>query len=436
MTKPDTIYCFIDTDVLIHFQTFDEVDWLSAISAKTVCLVLGATVMAEINDLKDRATDWRGKRARKIVSKLRAKLKDVDPGQPVEIRSGVFLMDIPTEPVVDWSEQGLDPNVNDDRLLATMIGFAAEHSSSEIVFLSNDFSALRKARRCGIVGVDPEEKQIQRLVRPTREEAEIETLRRRVVELEARIPELKLAFGEGGSETDMITRHVEASELQVQSLEEIGEIVDKTRERLERLLQQAGTMGPLQAEAEEFARTYGAYIKTLEPALILKRTRDLGRSCHLAFVLSNSGSAPATDVELSLEFPPGSFVLAASDIGSIWDEVWVPEEPKPKWQRTSPSLPGLTGAFDAIRLPQSLIANQPPPQPRPRGPLFSKDIYERSIVWYESPKVRSMDSWYLKPVVAYLPPEIGYGFQIRYTIRADELAGRIEGYLNVRLQGR
>jgi hypothetical protein len=430
MTKLDTAYCFIDTDVLIHFQTFDEVDWLSAINAKTVCLVLASTVMAEINELKDRATDWRGKRARKVVSMLRAKLKEADPGQPVEIRPGVSLMDIAGEPVVDWREQRLDPNINDDRLLATILGFAAEHPSSEIFFLSNDFNAWRKARRCGIAVIDPEEKQVRRFERPSDEEAKIRRLEQRVYELENRIPKLELNFWENGSTTNTIIRTIEGLETQVPSLEEIEQTLDKKKERLEGIHQQAKMMGRLESDTEEFASEYYKYIEELGPALKLKRTRDAEHSCFLEFVLSNAGSALANAVEASLQFPSNSFVVGASDTDSPRGEVWIPDEPGPRWAIASSRL------FGRDYLIQPLTSNQPPEHPGPTGPIYCEDLYKRSIVWYETPKLRSMDSWHMEPVIAYLPPEIRHGFQIQYSIHADELPNWIEGHLNVRLQKR
>jgi hypothetical protein len=31
--NPDALYCFFDTNILLHFTTFDEVDWLKFLNA-------------------------------------------------------------------------------------------------------------------------------------------------------------------------------------------------------------------------------------------------------------------------------------------------------------------------------------------------------------------------------------------------------------------
>ena len=36
MTDFDEIYCFLDANVLIHFQMFDEVDWAKLLKAAKV----------------------------------------------------------------------------------------------------------------------------------------------------------------------------------------------------------------------------------------------------------------------------------------------------------------------------------------------------------------------------------------------------------------
>ena len=49
----DEVYCFLDTDVLMHFTDFDQADWVTLLSAKKVYLVLPITVVRELNKHKD-----------------------------------------------------------------------------------------------------------------------------------------------------------------------------------------------------------------------------------------------------------------------------------------------------------------------------------------------------------------------------------------------
>jgi len=46
-------YCFIDTNVLIHGKTFDELDWPEIVGASEVCLVLATVVLKELDKHKN-----------------------------------------------------------------------------------------------------------------------------------------------------------------------------------------------------------------------------------------------------------------------------------------------------------------------------------------------------------------------------------------------
>ena len=165
----DVAYCFIDTNVLIHFQTFDEVDWPTVFQVDQVCLVLGPVVMAELNQHKDDSSHgWRQKRARMLVGKLSALLKEKPLDQPVEVRQGVSIFDIPKEPVVDWKALGLDPRVNDDRLLASIIEFTNDIQPHAVQLITDDFLAQRKATYQGVTAINPEG-LIERIERPSPE---------------------------------------------------------------------------------------------------------------------------------------------------------------------------------------------------------------------------------------------------------------------------
>ncbi len=124
----DIVYCFTDTNVLIHYQTFDEVDWPRVLHDTVVYLVLAPAVIAELDRFKDDSSnEWRQTRVRTLQAKLRRLLGGTKPGQQVRVRSGVYVLDIVTEPVSsDWSALGLDPSISDDRLLASIVAFTSE----------------------------------------------------------------------------------------------------------------------------------------------------------------------------------------------------------------------------------------------------------------------------------------------------------------------
>lgn len=124
----DSIYCFLDANVLIHFRAFQEVDWPQKLQARHVYLVLVPTVLRELNKYKDdNKNEARRRRVRSILPRLEGLLEQPTSSSPATARLGVSIFDIPREPKVDWSALGLDPLIEDDRLIASIIEFGQQH---------------------------------------------------------------------------------------------------------------------------------------------------------------------------------------------------------------------------------------------------------------------------------------------------------------------
>jgi hypothetical protein len=152
------IYCFLDTNILLEFTTFDEVDWPKVLSAKQVCLVLAPIVLRELDKHKtDYHNSRRQNRARMLLSKL-SKIFDTT-NQAIYIRPNVTMMILPKEPFVDkpedWVKEGLDQNISDDRLLASILDFMRQHPSEKILLLSDDSGPRFKARSHNIQSLAP-----------------------------------------------------------------------------------------------------------------------------------------------------------------------------------------------------------------------------------------------------------------------------------------
>ena len=143
-----------------------------------------------------------------------------------------------------------------------------------------------------------------------------------------------------------------------------------------------------------------------------------GMSRRLAFKLSNDGSAPAKGVEVTLQFPAGTFLFDAAADG-VETEPLVPPEPIAAWDPRS----ALYVHYEPPRTAVSLI-------PKDRGPLY--EFFDRSTVSYEILKLRHRDSWVLPPLVVYFPPSTRQGVAIAYSVQADN-TDRIDGELTLGL---
>src|SRR6266536_4948675 len=141
------IYCFIYTNILYHFQMFDQVDWPKILYAKTVSLVLAPIVLREIEKHKDDTNERRRQWARSVLSKLKALLEGDTPiDQLPHVRHNVTLLALLVEPLIDWQGEQLDQAMPDDRILASMLDFSRGHPSDTVLLLTNDFPLRLKAR--------------------------------------------------------------------------------------------------------------------------------------------------------------------------------------------------------------------------------------------------------------------------------------------------
>jgi len=412
-------YCFIDTDVLVHFATFDEVDWPAIVGADQVQLVLAPSVMRELNKHKDySANAWRQKRARTLVSKLRRLLKDASPDRAATVRAGVFIHDVLAEPSVDWRELGLDRQLNDDRLLATVKEFRDHHKSQRVLLVSNDFLLQRKAQRHSMEVIDPAD-HIGRVERP----APDKRLQKQLEALRSRYTDLGFGFWENEEPCGLIERSGEAPRAGAAPSDSyIADEIAGRRKRLERMLSECPRRDA--SELGRFRWEYEDYLRNLDAALRMKRSRSFGPQCELTFVLENVGSAPALDVEVLVQFPEESFVVAESEQFSDYvGTVIVPSEPRPPWRPTSlfKTVPRWS-LVDPALLPRRESLE-------PEGPLY--EDWDRSIVRFRHPKLRHQETWILPSLIVYLPPQVTRGFQVLYCVHADNLAKPIRGHVNV-----
>lgn len=259
---------------------------------------------------------------------------------------------------------------------------------------------------------------LQRIERPSSQASKIEALQRELDTLRNQFAKLEFGFWEEGKITKKVVRPVSTPKLGWPSNAEITKVVGEKKQQLEETVNRANRTGVKKTDIENFTAEYRDYTEKLEMALKWQRSREFGTSCDLAFTMRSSGSVPAADIEVDLIFPINSFVVGTSERNSDFlDEVWIPDEPKPDWEK-------VTGSLSSYMIPPS-----PHKEPTPRGPLY--DLDNRHIVTYEHPKLRHKNDWLMSGVRVYLDPTTKGGFQIKYSVVADNMVDPINGHLNV-----
>ena len=443
LPQSDEMYCFLDTDVLMHFTDFDQADWVTFLNAKQVYLVLPITVVHELNKHKDDGSKpGLQQRARDLLPKI-AKLLRRAKG-PVRIKEGVFLMSSRKEPRIQWSELELDENVQDDRILARILLFKNEYLERDVRFLTNDYAVMLKADDRDIPTLMPDGKILAPKTLKSTVEAELEAARKELNEYKNRAPKLEIGFDDGQKTAETIkcpssgynTQH---AEILAQALNEeyIPKQIITQRADFERILKAAKGRAS-DYDVMEFTDDYVEYLEKLEAA----RKRDFmskyGRRCELTFLIRNVGTAPITDLVIDLSFPAGTLVIDADDERR---EILVPKEPKASWMPAPARAFGLTGLGLGTDMPN--FALLPPRDPTwdllgevrrsqatYRGPLCNQTT-ESHIVTYLAKKLRHEGSWVMPPVIAYLIPKNSQGFPIKYEIFSDQGLKKKAGTLSV-----
>src|SRR5258708_3884979 len=335
----DALYCFFDTNILLHFTTFDEVDWLKFLNAPQVYLMLTRPVLRELDKFKDdRTVAWRRNRARILLSKIDGLLPQSATGVPVPIKDGVdsvFLLDIPREPDAEWiRKQALDPEVSDDRILACVLQFQEQYPDRHIRFLSNDMSFRRNAIANGIDTMKPDGKELEQLEQRSPEEERIRELERELQDYKNSRPKLEFGFGMDQELTTTIICPAQSDDTlnaEMLSMVFTDEYVHRQfieqQQHLERIINQSRGRAP-KYQFQEYVKACEKYLKELEPALKRQWMQQYGNRCLLPFVLNNVGTAPAEDLKIELQFPPGTLAIDADDVE---EEIKIPDEPKAAW---------------------------------------------------------------------------------------------------------
>lgn len=444
--NPEALYCFFDTNILLHFTTFDEVNWLKFLNAPQIYLVLTRPVLRELDKFKDdRAVAWRRNRARMLLSKIEELLPQSTTGAPVPIKDGVdtvFLLDIPREPDAEWIRKHiLDPEVSDDRILACMLQFQEQHPHEHVRFLSNDLSFRRNAIASGIETMKPDGKELVQLEQRSLEEERIRELERELEDYKNSRPKLEFGFDNDEEPTIAVVcpaRVDDALNAEVLSKVFTDEYVHRQfieqRHRLEGIIDQSRGRAS-EYHFKEYVKACEKYLEELEPALKRQWMQQYGNRCLLFFVLKNDGTVPAEDIKIALHFPPGTLTIDADDLE---EEIKIPDEPMAAWMEPPRDWLGGGGVY----ISPGLLSPPLDPtwhlarayyetQPRRRGPLCNTTKASH-IVTYSAPKLQQQDFWLMRPVVAFLFPDGKEGFSIHYSISADKLPKRKEGTLQVK----
>lgn len=440
------LYCFLDTNIFLQFQTFDEIDWLSILKTDAVCLVVAKKVIQELDEHKINPSRERlRKRSRMILNKL---LEYAESENPVRI--GVTVKIQTTSPKSDWLERnGYDLSYADDKIVGAAHYFKEINPDYEVLVFSDDTGVRLKARANGIPYVSPPD-EIKLSDEPDPLQKENQELKREIQRLTYTKPKLSLQIMDSNDNLSTVVDfninfyEMETSEEDIEfeliayfkTLKFTGRVEgENAPENEQNIFNFSIDLGmyPTREQVDEYHQQLDRFI-TLKYRPYLKQLKKFKHSeqhtALLNIILENNGGAPAENIDVWLHFPDGIDVLDQPPLPPV--EPSPPQKPKP--------FDPLDSVYMLGDVRSDLLTSVSYPNPN----AYSLERYGPSI------SIRKTNSYEidwgsvdLKHHYTYPLPNLYLYFvpidkpltvyEIEYEIIADNLPDKVEGKLIIRV---
>jgi hypothetical protein len=320
-------YLFLDSNVHLHFNSFDQIEW-DRIVDDEVTLVFTIPMLNEVSNLKDMADT---KKLRERAGKRAKKLFDLigSTQDPRIVREKVRFRDPPIDPTsAEIRELRLNPDVRDDAILASALSFIKSEGIEldAVRVVSTDLGLAVKCRHRSLICIQPPDEE--RLGDDDDVGKEISKLRAVIAQYESRMPHLVVGPDSGAKFIELVRKP--------------RAIMDD--HEIEEIVMQKGHLFDLPSPAKWAADMVGSvmtrddYEKAWRQYLQHERSRqqEQRRSFSLALNIENKGTASASEVRIATKI--------AGDVAKL--RVMSPIRP----EADEPKLPAVTVAENFKRL--------------------------------------------------------------------------------------
>jgi hypothetical protein len=436
---------FLDTNIYLHYQLFDQIKWAEVLEASKVTIIIPPITLRELNKQKELNTRSRiKKRAGLVLNKL-SSLFENELSTYICDEVEICLED--RDPIINFSQQQLNPDIQDDQLIASIIMFRSERPEIDVVLVTSDagLALIGKAKRNSIqVTKLPENLKIPE--EPDQDQIRIRELEKRLRDLELKIPQLSLMFADGNQNaTFTLEPPVEMTE------DEIAGKIDLVKQQYPKMKQQTSpksessgqfaaiaeaiahfnaSMGNVllpediekyNTELDEFYREYSKYLKKGISYDILRR-----RTVKLSIYVANDGTAPAEDIDVFLHFPDGFEILDEQSYPKPIDPPTPPDEPKTQMQRMI-SMVRTPEIFSPImgRIPDGILSSKNVSSPAiKKTGSYEVEFYVERI---KHKLQQEADPLY----ILFESFEAARSFKINYRLLAANIPNEVTGQLHV-----
>lgn len=405
---------FIDTNIILHFVPFDQVDWREIYGTETVEILLAPIVIEEL-DKQKRSTNQRvSKRAKTAIKKIG------EIGISGYWSANVLISILTTRPNNSlYSDNSLDKEEQDDRLIAAIIDYK-NSVDSEVVLITNDLGPKLKCLSFGIrTDSLPEKYELKD------EEGDLikenAKLKEEINKYRQAIPKLNLLFDNDKSFIKIIISEFDISDFKTRQMSEVKsefpymEIPkqDSLRWPFAHPFLSPASIEKYNSELDSFFLEYEEYLSECE---LYYRRVSLTES--IKFKLINTGSIPASDVDVKLHFPDGFTLQSDMPTNDA-------EKPRP------PFKPG-----QALTLNPSIFSSLISPQIGPmhfpgKGSPSIKKTNSYDVVFDVGTLKHNQDYIFDEVLLIFDSFGEAQGFTIDYKIFAGNIPEVLTGKLNV-----
>ena len=156
------MYIILDTNILIHYNSFENIPWGKLMGCDELTFVFPALVMEEVDKVKDRERGRVQRRAKAVSSRLGQLLVD-----EVQGKYPVLFVETPLATLEEQRDYNLESN--DNMILFSVYKAGIDHAA--VCLVSSDNAMLIRAKRFGFKKYRLDDKYLAP-VEPTPEEKE------------------------------------------------------------------------------------------------------------------------------------------------------------------------------------------------------------------------------------------------------------------------
>lgn len=426
-------YIFLDTNIFIHFVDFDQIDWSSETNVPDqVVITIAPIVIDELDKHKYNKNQKISRRVKRLLPKI-----ENSCDSPEKLQCQIKLIEKrPDENT--FSINSLDKSQQDDCLLATILEFnKTVDINDSIIYITNDVGPRLKARSLKIKVQKLNEKY---LLPNEPEEIEIRnlSLQKELNELKSKTPIVKLCFLDNSSLKIFERENLVSKDTFIQNA--LKKVKDETLflkcspPKKDDYKKQLITFSknPLftlsESQVNEYNRQLTEYFKKYEEYInqLYTALHFQSQSIKIEFLLENTGTAPALDIDVEIHFPDGFDLITKNDFPKIKTKPDSPYKPKSSYD--------INFSMNPISIPiisssKYLDTNQT----QINQPIIKKTNSYNVSFHRERLKHNQTDP--LEPLYAkFNNIKIAKGFQIDYTLIISNLPRPVNGQLNINFE--